>query len=333
MEFMQKLARPQVQATRPVIDSGDKKKMWRCTRQDIEGRCYWAPSGSSDVIFVPVGLDENTFSWDAGSFSEVQQLELWLGNNFVHSTKSVSNSGDPFSQTFNVISVSALSGGVPPNECWDTYLRHGNNANGVLDVYSAYYNNNNTQGKTAGGGYWTSSGLYNGYTCGSSPCTGTLSASYGTSGFNNNNACGLEYVNDISVAVDPRMFTQLGMRMGPYTGTMNVKNWNTGSNIAFGQAVQNMGNPFFAECEGEAFGQSPAQINPQPPLRRRRVHKSSYDPGDAELLKSQARDINDLEFEDDSWRENYDPDFDYEAEIANNPVSDFSSNPATDMTQ
>ena len=180
MEFMQKLARPQVQATRPVIDSGDKKKMWRCTRQDIEGRCYWAPSGSSDVIFVPVGLDENTFSWDAGSFSEVQQLELWLGNNFVHSTKSVSNSGDPFSQTFNVISVSALSGGVPPNECWDTYLRHGNNANGVLDVYSAYYNNNNTQGKTAGGGYWTSSGLYNGYTCGSSPCTGTLSASYGT---------------------------------------------------------------------------------------------------------------------------------------------------------
>ena len=333
MEFMQKLARPQVQPTRPVIDSGNKKKMWRCTRQNIEGRCYWAPSGADDVVFVPVGLDENTFSWDAAGFSEVQQLELWLGNNFVHSTKSVSNSGDPFSQTFNVISVSALSGGVPPNECWDTYLRHGNNANGVLDVYSAYYNNNNTQGKTAGGGYWTSSGLYNGYTCGSSPCTGTLSASYGTSGFNNNNACGLEYVNDISVAVDPRMFTQLGMRMGPYTGTMNVKNWNTGSNIAFGQAVQNMGNPFFAECEGEAFGQSPAQINPQPPLRRRRVHKSSYDPGDAELLKSQARDINDLEFEDDSWRENYDPDFDYEAEIANNPVSDFSTNPITDMTQ
>ena len=129
------------------------------------------------------------------------------------------------------------------------------------------------------------------------------------------------------------MFTQLGMRMGPYTGTMNVKNWNTGSNIAFGQAVQNMGNPFFAECEGEAFGQSPAQINPQPPLKRRRVHKASHDPGDAELLKSQARDINDLEFSDDSWRENYDPDFDYEAEIANNPVSDFSTNPATDMTQ
>ena len=333
MEFMQKLARPKVQPTRPVLDGNNKKKMWRCTRQNIEGRCYWAPSGSDDVVFVPVGLDENTFNWDAVSYSEVQQLELWLGNNFSHSSKSVTGSGNNFSQSFNVISVSALSGGVPPNECWDTYLRHGNNANGVLDVYSAYYNNGGSQGRTAGGGYWTSSGLYNGYTCGSSPCSGSLNYSYGTSGFNNNNACGLEYVNDISVAVDPRMFTQLGMRMGPYTGTMNVKNWNTGSNIAFGQATQNMGNPFFTECEGEAFGNSADLLNPQPPLKRRRVHKSSHDPGDAELLKAQARDIDDLQFSDDSWRENYDPDFDYEAEISNNPVSDFSTNPITDMNQ
>ena len=333
MEFMQKLARPKVQPTRPVLDGNNKKKMWRCTRQNIEGRCYWAPSGSDDVVFVPVGLDENTFNWDAVSYSEVQQLELWLGNNFSHSSKSVTGSGNNFSQSFNVISVSALSGGVPPNECWDTYLRHGNNANGVLDVYSAYYNNGGSQGRTAGGGYWTSSGLYNGYTCGSSPCSGSLNYSYGTSGFNNNNACGLEYVNDISIAVDPRMFTQLGMRMGPYTGTMNVKNWNTGSNIAFGQATQNMGNPFFTECEGEAFGNSADLLNPQPPLKRRRVHKSSHDPGDAELLKAQARDIDDLQFSDDSWRENYDPDFDYEAEISNNPVSDFSTNPITDMNQ
>ncbi len=333
MEFMQKLARPKVQPTRPVLDGNNKKKMWRCTRQNIEGRCYWAPSGSDDVVFVPVGLDENTFSWDAGGFSETQQLALWLGNNFSHSSKSVSGTGNNFSQTFNVISVSPLSGGVPPSECWDTYLRHGNNANGVLDVYSAYYNNGGSQGRTAGGGYWTSSGLYNGYTCGSSPCSGSISASYGTGGFNNNNACGLEYVNDISVAVDPRMFTQLGMRMGPYTGTMNVKNWNTGSNIAFGQATQNMGNPFFTECEGEAFGNSADLLNPQPPLKRRRVHKSSHDPGDAELLKAQAKDIDDLEFSNDSWRENYDPDFDYEEEISNNPVSDFSTNPITDLNQ
>ncbi len=333
MEFLQNLPRPTQQATRPVLDGSDKKKMWRCHRQGIEGRCYWAPSGSDDVVFVPVGLDENTFDWSANNFSETQQLGVWLGNNFSHSSKSVSGTGNNFSQTFNVISVSALSGGVPPNECWDTYLRHGNNANGVLDVYSAYYNDNETQGKTAGGGYWTSSGLYNGYTCGSSPCSGSISASYGTGGFNNNNACGLEYVNDISIAVDPRMFTQLGMRMGPYHGTMNVKNWNTGSNIAFGQAVQNMGNPFFSECEGEAFGQSPNQINPQPPLKRRRVHKSSHDPGDAQLVQSQFRDLDDVEFSDDAWRENYDPDFDYQQEIANNPVSDFSTNPKTDLTQ
>jgi hypothetical protein len=94
-----------------------------------------------------------------------------------------------------------------------------------------------------------------------------------------------------------------------------------------------MGNPFFSECEGEAFGQSPNQINPQPPLKRRRVHKSSHDPGDAQLVQSQFRDLDDVEFSDDAWRENYDPDFDYQQEIANNPVSDFSTNPKTDLTQ
>ena len=114
---------------------------------------------------------------------------------------------------------------------------------------------------------------------------------------------------------------------------MKGKNWYTGAHMLFGLAVENIRIPFFGVGEGDAFGLSPAQINPQPPLRRRRVHKASHDPGDAELLKAQARDINDLEFEDDSWRENYDPDFDYEAEIANNPVSDFSTNPITDMTQ
>ena len=333
MEFLQKLPRPTIQPTRPVVDSGGIKKMWRCSRQGIEGRCYWANSGN-DVIFVPVGLDENTFDWSAGDFSETDQLGVWLGNNFQHSSKTITNTNGGSSQsfnTFNVISVSPLSGGVPPNECWDTYLRHSNNANGVLDAYSAYYNNNGSQGKTAGGGYWTSSGLYNGYTCGSSPCTGSLSYQYGNSGFNNNNACGLEYVNDVSIAVDPRLFTQLGMRMGPYSGTMNVKNWNTGTNIAFGQAVQNMGNPYYTDCEGAAFGSSNETLNPQPPLKRRKVHKASYDPGDAELLKAQSRDISDIEFEDDSWQELYDPEFDYEAEIANNPVSDFSTNPASDL--
>ena len=112
---------------------------------------------------------------------------------------------------------------------------------------------------------------------------------------------------------------------------MNVKNCNTGTNISFGQAVQNIGNPYYTDCEGAAFGSSNETLNPQPPLKRRKVHKASYDPGDAELLKAQSRDISDIEFEDDSWQELYDPEFDYEAEIANNPVSDFSTNPASDL--
>ena len=240
-------------------------------------------------------------------------------------------------ETFYVINADPLQNGVPPNECWDTYLKHGNNSNGVLDVYSAYYvsgsGNNQTQGKTAGGGYWTVGPLVNGYAC-ASPCAYSIFSNYG--GSINGNACALEYVNDVSIAVDPQRMSQLGMRMGSYTGRMNIKNWSTGASIAFGQAVKSMGNPFFTECDGGVFGDLVETVNPNPPIRQRKVHTSSHDPGDISLVKKQQKkrdkqafnSLDDIEFQtggNDAWKEYYDADFDFDADIANNPISDFST--------
>ena len=356
MNFLQKLPRPALTKPRPVMNGGDKRKMWKCSRQNIEGRCYWDPSGGSDIIFIPVGLDENTFDWGHNNFSEAEQLGLWLGDNLNYNTRTVQwtipattvggngQPGDPDysagtsyssltqDQTFYVIEVDRLSGGVPPNECWDTYLRHGSNSDGVLDVYSAYYvsgsGNNQTQGKTTGSGYWGVNRLYNGYSCGFSTCTYTFQNFYGSgwSGTGNNQSC-LEYCNDVSIAVDPQLFTQLGMRMGPYSGTMNIKNWSTGASIAYGQAVKGMGNPFFQECDGGAFGDLVDAINPNPPVKQRRVHLSSHDPGDKALLKRQKeayKDLGDVEFSGELTYE-YDADFDYDAEISDNAISNFST--------
>ena len=360
MEFLQKLPRPNLTPPRPVMNGGDKRKMWKCSRQNIKGRCYWDPSGGNDVVFVPVGLDENTFDWSSSDFDEADQLSLWMGDNFDRTTKAVGytipgtpgtpgsgTEGDPdyepptpgtpdedFDvQTFNIIKTTPLTGGVPTHECWDTYLRHSGNSNGVLDVYSAYYiqgsGSNQTQGKTAGTGFWGNTRLYNGESCPFSPCTYTVYSNYGSTGFTGS-AIALEYVNDVSIAIDPRLISQRGMKMGPYTGTLNIKNWATGATIAFGQAVQNMGNPFYNECSGGAFGNLVEAVQPNPPIARRKVHTSSYDPGDIELVKKQQRfkNLKDLEFEgsDTGWEEYYDEDFDFDADVANTAISDFSTN-------
>ena len=87
------------------------------------------------------------------------------------------------------------------------------------------------------------------------------------------------------------------------------------------------GNPFFDECDGGAFGDLVDAINPNPPVKQRRVHLSSHDPGDKALLKRQKeayKDLGDVEFSGDLTYE-YDADFDYDAEISDNAISNFST--------
>lgn len=396
MEFMHQLTQPALTQPREVVVA-DKKNCWKCTRNlsagvdapgnatgAVEGRCYWDPSGGDDVIFVPIGLDENTYDWDHQNYSELTQLSVWLGQNIktyrrrslTYTTPDTSTSTtDPetgettttvipgltnSSTSYYTASIERLSNGMPANECWDTYVYRSSgdgNPNGVLDVYGAYYplgsGSNQTQGKTPGQTFWEqrgdgSQGVYQGFGTlvggiFANPCPysvlysytwalgsdylnalwqGIFGGSSATAGASNEFA--LEYVNDLSIAIDPYKMNQLGMIIGPTSGIMTVKNWSAGSTITFGQTARNMGNPYFDECGGGVFDRRDEVVQPNPPVNRRKVHTSSYDPSDKQLLKKQYSSIRDVEFEDDTWKNFVDKDYDYKSDI-NDKISDFST--------
>ena len=398
MEFMHQLTQPALTPPREVVPpGGDKKNAWKCTRNiaagvdapgqatgAVEGRCYWDPSGGDDVIFVPIGLDENTYDWGHQNYSELTQLSVWLGQNIktyrrrsltytTPNTSTTTTNPDTGEETTTVItgltnsssayytaSIERLSNGMPAHECWDTYVYRSSgdgNPNGVLDVYGAYYplgsGTNQTQGKTAGQTFWEARGdgsqgvyqgfgtLVGGYFLG--PCPFALTYAYswalGSDSLNSfwsgifggssatagaQNEFALEYVNDLSIAIDPYKMNQLGMIIGPVSGTMTVKNWSAGSTITFGQTARNMGNPYFDECGGGIFDRRDEVVQPNPPINRRKVHTSSYDPSDKQLLKKQYSSVRDVEFEDDTWKNFVDPDYDYQSDI-NDKISDFST--------
>ena len=390
MQFLHNLPQPVLTQPREVVVS-DKKNCWKCTRNlaaaggEIEGRCYWDPSGGDDVVFVPVGLDENTFDWENNDIgnNELNQLMVWLGGNidtyrirtatnyttpntvtnnpgsgtegqpgYIPPSQTVDPGGTYTPPAFYTASIKRLSGGMPAEECWDTYVRRSGgdgNSEGVLDVYGAYFpsgsGNNQTQGKTPGYTFWENpgqnrQGVYNGFGApvsgywGGGACWYSLTYIYnliyggGSSSAQASNEFALEYVNDLSIAIDPQLMNQLGLMMGPYSGTMGIKNWSTGSTIAFGQTARNMGNPFFDECGGGIFDRRDEVVQPNPPVPDRKIHNSSYDPGDKELLKKQYKPgkigEGDLKFEDDTWKKFYDEDFDYKTDI-DSKISDFST--------
>lgn len=389
MDFLHNLIQPALTQPRSVEFGDNTKDCWECTKNiaggTIEGRCYWDPSGSDDVVFVPIGLDENTFDWQhlynfngtIRGFTELEQLTVWLGQNIqgYRARNALYNvpglpaiPGDPGSGVegdpdyvpptpeipatpgrtgtnpyYYVASLERLQNSMPRYECWDTYVRRSSgdgNRDGVLDVYCAYYpegsGENQTQGRINGATFFESQ-IYDGY-----PTTGyswgclyqILFSNYSTGQsdlfgtIDPDHEFALEYVNDLSIAIDPQLMNQLGLLMGPYSGTMNIKNWSAGATIAFGQTAKNMGNPFFDECSGGIFAERNDVVQPNPPTSIRKVHNSSYDPGDKGLLKKQYRagkiGEGDIAFEDDTWKEFYDPDFDFE-NAGTKKISDFST--------
>ena len=48
----------------PRRKSGGAYKTWKCNNGSVDGRCYRDPNDPNDIIFVPVGLDENTFDYN-----------------------------------------------------------------------------------------------------------------------------------------------------------------------------------------------------------------------------------------------------------------------------
>ena len=272
MNFLRNLPEPNLTWTRDSGPGGNSK-CWPCKRGDIEGRCYRDPSNASDIVFVPVGSDENTYDYNRQGFSEYEQFKTWLGDNLTtHAPGTqvgwIAHEEDPETgQELDVrywyytdIGVAMPVNGVPPNECWDTYLRHASNPNGCLDVYCGYNPANPGTNKTASTGYWGVGYIAN------PPCSGGSLA--------------LDFVSDCAIAINPKLVSEFEILLGPFNGTMTVLNYNTGSTITYGESIKNFGNPYFSECD-LVFGNMTNLTNPGTLIdNTKRINPASHDPSD-----------------------------------------------------
>ena len=134
-----------------------------------------------------------------------------------------------------------------PHDCWDRYVRKGSNTNGPLDVYCGWDDSGNP---LAGQTYYE-------ITPPSATNTGangnnTISSNWPGSGGGLCNTCNaLAHVADCSIAIDPkRMETErYRIKMGDYSGKMEIMNYLTGGTNALARSIRNLGNPFFDECQ------------------------------------------------------------------------------------
>lgn len=267
MNWVNSLPEPTLTPTRQVGTQAAKKKTWPCKRGSIKGRCY---RNSGDIIFVPTGTDENTYDWNNDNWTEYEQLETWLGQNLSLYTLFVANTwtGVTFTDTnenettrsqdiggYTPIDVEpAINGPKPKYDCWDRYVRlPGAPADAPLDVYCAYPGEG---AKTPGVRFWDVPELMN-------ICTT------------------LEYVGDASVALNPHTYKDGVWRMGPYNGTMNVKNYNTGATITLGEAINSFGNPYAEGCSSPVFGTQQRGLKPAKfSDAKNRQSEVSWDPSD-----------------------------------------------------
>lgn len=259
MNFLKKMPKPKLAPTRKVTNG---KKTWNCNDGSVDGRCY---RNGGNIIFVPVGLDENTYDYNTiDGFSEYQQFKTWLHDNLTGQLDGVngywtSSSTDPETGTTTTTNSANYpytrfavdcDTPYPANECWDTFT----GSTGPLQVYCGY----DEDGDGIPGQRWweiTFNGITNPF-CNSCP---VLSYPGYTFYFLNGgsgapvSSVGLTYVNDASIAINPQRMVKDGqltrMVLGPYDGKMTVRNWLTGGTIALGQAIRNFGNPFFDECD------------------------------------------------------------------------------------
>ena len=233
MDFLKNMPTPYLMEKRPITTNAGEKT-WKCKRSSIDGRCYRDPQDPGNMVFVPVGLDENTYDYNRSNFTELEQLQMWAGQNITSSAAvqtwlghptAGDPAGTPHSVDYTALTVASCNSGVPPNECWDTYVRGVNASDGPLTVYSGYDANGNGQ---SGSTYCNVTELHN------NPCLA------------------LDKCMDASIAIQPKRVVGSGstarLQMGAYNGTMTVRNWLTGGVIALGRALRNYGNPYFDEC-------------------------------------------------------------------------------------
>ena len=262
MDWLNSLPKPKLTPKRNVAGG---YKTWKCTRGNVPGRCYRGSNNS--IEYVPIGLEENTYDYNRSNYSRAEQFRLWLGNNLdanpvdtVATWNTIVNGVDeegnatqtsiPGSQSYVAFTVNGGNCATDPtnipHDCWDRYVRKGNNTNGVLDVYCGWDDSGNP---LAGQTYYeitppsaTNTGA-NG---------GGLSPSWPGSGGGLCHSCNaLEHVADCSISIDPKRMetSRWRIKMGDYSGTMEILNYLTGGTNALARSIKNLGNPFFDECQ------------------------------------------------------------------------------------
>ena len=275
MNYLDTFTKPKLTEKRKV-DGG--YRTWSCTQGSVKGRCYRDPSDSNDIIFVPVGLDENTYDYNRNGFTEYEQFKLWLGNNLTSGSLTTSDvswqtgsttttdpqtgetttttTSDSTSYTRFTVNCSPNPGNtnVPNSDCWDKFVRGTGNSSGPLDVYCGWDNLGNG---IPGLRFWEitgpgATGTVNPF-C--SQCTGGLGGIIFITPTVSPPNVGLDNVNDASIAVDPQRIYTDGkwasrkvMMMGPYDGNMTVRNFLSGSVTQLSRMLRNFGNPYFDEC-------------------------------------------------------------------------------------
>ena len=159
MEWLNSLPKPKLTPKRNVAGG---YKTWKCTRGNVPGRCYRGSNNS--IEYVPIGLEENTYDYNRSNYTRAQQFRLWLGNNLdanpvdtVATWNTIVNGVDeegnatqtsiPGSQSYVAFTVNGGNCATDPtnipHDCWDRYVRKGNNTNGVLDVYCGWDDSGN----------------------------------------------------------------------------------------------------------------------------------------------------------------------------------------------
>ncbi len=285
MRFLRGMQKPELARSRkvkPLGQGNNDTRVWDCNDGQVAGRCYRDPNDDDEIIFIPIGGDENTYDYNTtGGLSEVDQLRLWMGDNvgpggvvsgsgyWTWSTSTTDADGNTTTTNnqsaavpYNYLDVDCPSGNnYPKHECWDTYA----NSSGPLNVYCGYDSNGNG---IAGERWWEitgPNGVVNPWCNSCPPPTSYTGYTFFGFGQSLGIACALTFVNDCAIAIQPERIDRgtLTMRMGPYDGKMKVRNWLTGSTIALGRALRNTGNPFFDECSEELIVGRPYQVGQQ----------------------------------------------------------------------
>ena len=211
------LPAPKILAPRAAAEG---VKTWHCSRGSYDGRCFRA--GDGDISFYPIGLDENVY--DYTHLTVYEAYAAWIGqpSNTLSGNAGTVN-GVYYPWVGGGVGATKYTGPAQPSTSWDYYVYNAaSNPNGLFFKYTGY----DEDGDGAGQQTRWENYLY------------TMP--------------GCEGITDIDsmIAIDPTRIAINNdlIRLGPFKGVVTVKNNSSGSARVYGQAFDNLGNPYYESC-------------------------------------------------------------------------------------